>query len=169
MAMFWFRVSPAHSVIRLHVEIRVTDTEAMATRELHQVLSNFVHFSSSEMIHTVKPRVHWSRWVRKVVLSLGYFRWWYSGHHRTCLRSQARRSACVRKHWWGWLNEGVETRRFLLSVLGGDDTSELAVSEKKTQHRALFSDLMTSLSKLRRWIPSNFYAQSQFLRAGSLG
>ena len=119
MAMFWFRVSPAHSVIRLHVEIRVTDTEAMATRELHQVLSNFVHFSSSEMIQTVKPRVHWSRWVRKVVLSLGYFRWWCSGHHRTCLWSQARRSACVRKHWWGWLNEGVETRRFLLSVLGG--------------------------------------------------
>ena len=51
-------VSPAPSVIRLHFEIRVTDTEAMATRELHQVLSNFVHFSSSEMIQTVKPRVH---------------------------------------------------------------------------------------------------------------
>ena len=103
--MFGFRVFPAHSVIRLHVEIPVTDTEAMATRELHQVLSNFVHFSSSEMI-----------WV---VLSLGYFPCWCWGHHRTCLWSQARRSVCVSTDEADWPNEGVKTRRFLLSVLGG--------------------------------------------------
>ena len=145
-------MSPAPSVMRLHVEIRVTDTEAMATRELHQVLSNFVHFSSSEMIHTVKPRVHWSRWVRKVVLSLGYFRWWCSGHHRTCLWSQARRSACVRKHWWGWLNEGVETRRFLLSVLGGTIRPSWLFPKEKPN---------TVLSFLIWWLP--FPKEGEFL------
>ena len=72
---------------------------------------------------------------------------------------------CVSTDEADWPKEGVETRRFFLVVLEGHNTSELVVSDRKTQHRALFSHLMTSLSKTR-WIP--FYAKSQFLRAGSL-